>query len=64
MLDRKRRIDLDKIDLNSITELTNKLTAKVTDITDEAVEKANKILNIYGMEAKMQIAIRKINIEQ
>lgn len=57
MLDRKRKIDLEKLDIESISKLTGKLTNKMTVITDEAIEKANKILNIYGMEAKMQITI-------
>lgn len=55
MEDRKRKVDVEKID--NVDEVSEKITEKITNITDEAVNKVNKLLNIYGMEAKMQIAI-------
>ena len=54
-MERKRKVDVEKIE--NLDEITEKITNKVTSITDKAVEEVNKLLNIYGMEAKMQIAI-------
>ena len=54
-MNRERKVDVEKIE--NIEEISEKITQKITEITDEAVKKANKLLNIYGMTAKMQIAI-------
>lgn len=58
MLDRKRHVDVEKVELSELTELTDRITSKITKITQKAIEDANTILNIYGMEAEMQIAIK------
>jgi hypothetical protein len=57
MIDRKRSIDIEKIDSKDIDLLSQQLGEKVRIIVDDAVEKANKLLNIYGLQAKMQIAL-------
>lgn len=63
LTDRKRSIDINKLNQEQADELGNQIGEKVRIICDEAVEKANKILNIYGMKAQMQIVIKGINEE-
>ena len=57
MVDRERNVDIEKIE--NIDELSEKIGNKISNITEEAVDKANKILNIYGMRAEMQIVIKE-----
>lgn len=63
MVERNRSIDINKLSKEDIENLQVQIGAKVREICDEAVEKANRILNIYGMKAKMQIAVQGINEE-
>jgi len=58
---RKRSFDINKLNTEEAEQLSTDLGAKVREICDEACEKANKILNIYGMKAQMQIVINEIN---
>lgn len=60
---RKRSIDISNLSLEQADSLAQQVGPKVREICDEAIEKANKILNIYGMKAQMQIAISGINEE-
>jgi hypothetical protein len=57
---RKRSFDVNSLSKDAADKLSEEIGAKVRQICDEACEKANKILNIYGMEAKMQIVINAI----
>jgi len=57
-MDRVRKVDVEK--LENIEEVIAKISDKIKIINDEAVSKVNKLLNIYGLEAKMQIAINEI----
>ena len=57
MIDRKRKVDIEKIDNENIDSLSNQLGEKVKIIVDKAIKDVNKILNIYGLQAKMQIAL-------
>jgi hypothetical protein len=58
--DRKREIDVQKLTPEQADELSTQIGEKIRLICDKAVLDANRILNIYGMEAKMQIAISEI----
>lgn len=62
--DRKRSFDTNKLNKDEAEQLSTDIGVKVRQICDEACEKANKILNIYGMKAQMQIAINEINEEK
>lgn len=62
--DRKRSFNINKLDQVEADKLSTDIGAKVRQICDEACEKANKILNIYGMKAQMQIVINEINEEK
>jgi hypothetical protein len=55
--DRKRSFDISKLSAEDADNISKQIGDRVRQICDEAVEKANKILNVYGMNAKMQILI-------
>lgn len=57
---RKRSFDINKLSPEAADQLSNDIGAKVRQFCDEACEKANKILNVYGMKAQMQIVIKGI----
>lgn len=60
---RKRSFDINKLAAEEADRLSDEIGSKVRLICDEACEKANKILNIYGMNAKMQIVVEGIKQE-
>jgi uncharacterized protein (UPF0210 family) len=62
--DRERKVDLSKFSSEEIQELSKNVGNKIRLICDEAVEKANKIANIYGMKTMMQIAITPIDYQK
>jgi hypothetical protein len=57
--DRKRSFDINKLSLSEVDNLSQQIGDRIKQICDEAVEKANKILNVYGMTAKMQISMEQ-----
>lgn len=57
MIDRKRRIDVNKLTNEQLAELEAKLSEKVSLIVNTAVKEANKYLNVYGLEARMHLEI-------
>lgn len=59
MINRERNIDLNSLSEERIEELSKQIGDRVREICDKAVEDANRILGVYGMEAKMQFAIDK-----
>lgn len=61
---RKKKVDLEKVDEQTLKNIEKGIISKITNITDEAVKKANKILKIYGLKCKMQIAFEKDNEEK
>jgi hypothetical protein len=58
---RKRFVNVSKLSNEQADTLAGQMGEKITMITDEAVKKVNKILNIYGLEAKMQITVSKLD---
>lgn len=58
-INRKRAIDINKLSAEQVEQLTEQISKKILVIVDEAITQANKMLNIYGLEAKMQIALQK-----
>ena len=58
-VDRVRKIDIEQVDEEAFKNIQDGIIKKITEINDEAVEKANKILKIYGLEAKMQFLLKK-----
>ncbi len=65
-MERERKVNVDKLGEKALEQLSKSIGNKVTNIVDDAVKEANRILKIYGMEAKMEIAISDIkqSVEQ
>lgn len=59
MIDRERRIDVEKMDLDQADVLQKQLSNKLTQILENAAKEANQILNIYGMEVKVGFTLKK-----
>lgn len=60
-MDRVRKVDINNLPEEQLKEIEAKLTAKLREIIDDSVAKANRLLNIYGMEAVMGFELRKID---
>jgi hypothetical protein len=60
-MERKRSLDINKLGSEDADRISGEIGTKVRGICDDAVAKANELLNIYGMKAMMQIAIVGIN---
>ena len=58
--DRERKVDVTKMSPEEVDVLGVHLGDKIRAICDEAVMKANTILNIYGASAKMVIEIAEL----
>jgi len=54
--ERERKVDLNLMSAPEIDVLSIQLGNKMREICDEAAQKANALLNIYGMNAKIAIA--------
>ncbi len=54
---RERKMDVEKLNLEQVDTLSEQIGEKLRAIVDEACAQANKICNIYGMEAKMMFAL-------
>ncbi|NJO48243.1 MAG: hypothetical protein HC840_00845 [Leptolyngbyaceae cyanobacterium RM2_2_4] len=53
--DRERKVDISKLSTEAVDNLSTQIGDKVRQICDEAADKVNAILKIYGMSAKMAI---------
>lgn len=60
MINRERKINVDKMSNEELEALQAKLTDKISTIVNDAVSEANKYLKIYGMEARMHLEIGKL----
>lgn len=59
----EQKIDLNSMSNESVDQLSAQIGERIRLICDEAVEKANKILAIYGLTSKMQIQINELGKE-
>lgn len=57
---RERKVDISKMSIEQVDNLSLQVGQKVQQICDEAAAKVNEILNIYGMSAKMAIQFDKL----
>lgn len=55
--DRERKVDVENMSIEQVDQLSVQIGEKVRGICDEAADKINAILAIYGMSAKIQIAL-------
>ena len=58
--DRVRKVDVEKMDDAAVDALAIQLGDKVRGYVDEACEKANLVLKIYGLQAKMEFVLEPI----
>lgn len=62
-IDRVRKVDVEKLEVSQADELADQISQEINKMVDEVCIKANKMLNAYGLETKMQIVIQKKNEE-
>lgn len=56
MVERERKVDLSKMTIEEADNISIQIGERVRQICDEAAEKTNSILKIYGMSCKIAIA--------
>lgn len=59
IINRIRFVDVEKLTDEQLEVVREQLGSKVREIEDEACEKANKFLSVYGLEVKMKIVIQE-----
>lgn len=57
MVQREKLIDINKLDKASADALSLQLGVATRNMVDEAADKINNLLKIYGMSAKLQVVI-------
>jgi len=57
---RERKVNVDAMSQEQVDNLSVQIGEKVRSICDEAAEKVNSILAIYGMSAKIAIKFNKL----
>lgn len=60
---RIRKVDLTKLTPEQAEQLGDQIGAKIREKVDQTVEEVNNFLKIYGMKAKMQIALEPLQEE-
>lgn len=60
-MNRVRKVDVEKLSQDQLDQLMIQMSDEINQIVDSACAKANSLLNIYGLETKMQIVIQKKN---
>lgn len=58
-IDRKREVDVEKLNEEQVQLLMDQIGEKIRGMVDETCEKANKVLGVYGLQAKMQVLIQE-----
>jgi hypothetical protein len=57
MIQREKKLDVTKMSADQVDVLAEQIGKRMRTIADEAVEKANAFLKVYGMSAKMQLVL-------
>lgn len=58
--ERVRKVDVTKMSTEQVDNLSDQIGEKVRGICDEAAQRINSILSIYGMSAKIAIAFNTL----
>ncbi len=58
--DRERKVDVNKMTPDQVDVLSAQIGEKVRNICDDAANRVNAILNIYGMSAKIAIKFNEL----
>lgn len=53
MIDRKREVNVEKMDAEQVTNLSQQIGEKISKILNQAVADANQFLSIYGLTIKV-----------
>jgi hypothetical protein len=64
MQERVRKVDVNKLGTEQADLLSQQIGEKVVQIQKDALEKMNRILSIYGMQAELSIKIGKIEEQE
>ena len=54
---RQSKVDINALSLEQVDDLSKQIGDKLRNICDEASDKANELLKIYGMNCKIAISI-------
>lgn len=60
MQERVRKVDVEKLSLEQADLLSQQIGEKIAEIQKDALERMNRILNIYGMTCELSATIRKL----
>jgi hypothetical protein len=60
MDNRVRKVDIDKLTPEQADNISEQIGEKLREMIDDTVSKANRMLNIYGFNCKMQFLIEPI----
>lgn len=60
MVERERSLDIHKLSKEDLANLSNFLGQKTREMVDDAADKINALLKIYGMTAKLQVVIEQL----
>lgn len=60
---RVRKFDMNKLTPAEADMLSEQIGTKLREMVDRTIEEANKFLKIYGMKAKMQVALEPLEQE-
>lgn len=58
-INKARKVDVEKLSAEQLEALTTQMSQTINQIVDDACNRANSLLSVYGLETKMQIVIQK-----
>jgi len=61
MIDRPKKIDLEKMAIETLDETSKQLGNKINLILKNALKESNAILNIYGLKLEMGWEIKPVS---
>ena len=56
MINRERKVDVNQLPPEQVDQLSIQIGDKVRGIVDEAADKVNALLKVYGLSAKIALA--------
>ena len=62
-MERIRKVNVEKLSNEDLKNVEETISKKMIEITDRAIAEANRILGVYGYEAKMAIQFKPLEKE-
>ena len=59
-MERERRLDVNKLTIEQIDELSAQIGERVRGMCDQTADKINQLLTIYGLRAKVAIVFEPL----